>query len=576
MPMRWDPLVARAMARALSKTLAGARVRALLLDGERRRVVLHLRESTLVAEMHPTTGWITLHPAADPPPEARALPARVHRIEAISDERILVIELRRIRGTSGGVRIQLDFTGNRWNATVLDLATQQVRHVLVPRASEGLRASEGPRGQPRTPRAGVPGGPHLDETTFAAAFQPKRAEHPRATEGNVGRALAQIGWSSSLNLPALQGPDGWEWWSTAARGEGEGGWSVGEGKRAFAYPYPIPGALCKPAPSILEAVAALREVATGSEPEGHEVSPALLAAGAAWIEKLDRQRRALIREWEGSPDPAPIRARGDLLLARFREVPAGASRVILEGFDGVSVELTLDPALPVHRNADRIYQRAGRIERALDQLPGRIDAAERAVRAAQAIVLAVRSGASPPAALEHVLPDALQPRGPDAGGGGARSGQGPKPRSGRGAPDGAEGAPLPYRRFRTSGGIEVRVGKGARHNDALTFRHAAPDDVWMHVREAPGAHVILRWNRAQDPPARDLEEAAALAALHSDARHAGLVPVDWTRRKHVRKPRKSAPGAVIPDRVRTVFATPSPALTEQLRWRVDPWPDGGL
>ena len=63
----------------------------------------------------------------------------------------------------------------------------------------------------------------------------------------------------------------------------------------------------------------------------------------------------------------------------------------------------------------------------------------------------------------------------------------------------------------------------------------------------------------------DLEEAAILAANHSKARAAATVPVDWTRRKWVRKPRGAAPGAVIPDRVRTVFVSPDPALADRLQ-----------
>ncbi|NIT87463.1 MAG: DUF814 domain-containing protein, partial [Gemmatimonadetes bacterium] len=77
---------------------------------------------------------------------------------------------------------------------------------------------------------------------------------------------------------------------------------------------------------------------------------------------------------------------------------------------------------------------------------------------------------------------------------------------------------MPYRSFWSSGGIEIRVGRGSKHNDDLTFRHARPDDVWLHARHAAGAHVVLRWASDEAPPARDLEEAAVLAALHSKAR----------------------------------------------------------
>ena len=108
------------------------------------------------------------------------------------------------------------------------------------------------------------------------------------------------------------------------------------------------------------------------------------------------------------------------------------------------------------------------------------------------------------------------------------------------------------------------MGRGARHNDDLTFRHSAPNDVWLHARHTAGAHVILRWTGSGSPPARDLEEAASLAALHSKARTSGTVPVDWTLRKYVRKPRGAAPGSVVPDRVQTLFVTPTPELADQL------------
>jgi predicted ribosome quality control (RQC) complex YloA/Tae2 family protein len=126
-------------------------------------------------------------------------------------------------------------------------------------------------------------------------------------------------------------------------------------------------------------------------------------------------------------------------------------------------------------------------------------------------------------------------------------------------------ARLPYRRLRSDGGLEIRVGRSARGNDDLTFRHSAPEDIWLHVRQAPGAHVILRWgNRDQNPPDSEIRAAALVAAEFSDARSSGLVPVDWTRRKYVRKPRKSSPGSVIPDRVRTVFVEPDPAHVRKM------------
>ena len=88
----------------------------------------------------------------------------------------------------------------------------------------------------------------------------------------------------------------------------------------------------------------------------------------------------------------------------------------------------------------------------------------------------------------------------------------------------------------------------------------------MHARDVGGAHVVLRWtDRDANPPASDLREAAVLAALHSRARTSGTVPVDWTRRKYVRKPRKAKPGLVHIERAKTIFVQPSPDLERRLR-----------
>jgi predicted ribosome quality control (RQC) complex YloA/Tae2 family protein len=141
----------------------------------------------------------------------------------------------------------------------------------------------------------------------------------------------------------------------------------------------------------------------------------------------------------------------------------------------------------------------------------------------------------------------------------------PEPGTGGRGKQYAFGPTLPYRRYRTAGGLEVRVGRGSKANDQLTFKHSAPDDIWLHARHSAGAHVVLRWTGKDAPPARDLEQAAILAALHSKARSSGSVPVDWTRRKYVRKPRKAPPGSVTLERAKTLFVEPDPSLLDRLK-----------
>jgi predicted ribosome quality control (RQC) complex YloA/Tae2 family protein len=94
-------------------------------------------------------------------------------------------------------------------------------------------------------------------------------------------------------------------------------------------------------------------------------------------------------------------------------------------------------------------------------------------------------------------------------------------------------------------GYEILVGRSARDNDRLTFKVAAPQDLWLHVGGVPGSHVVVRNPDGGDVPRSVVKRAAELAAFHSKARAAGgKVTVSVCRACDVRKPRGAKPGTV--------------------------------
>jgi predicted ribosome quality control (RQC) complex YloA/Tae2 family protein len=103
----------------------------------------------------------------------------------------------------------------------------------------------------------------------------------------------------------------------------------------------------------------------------------------------------------------------------------------------------------------------------------------------------------------------------------------------------------PFRRFTSSDGLAIYVGKNARENDALTFGLAKSDDLWLHARGTPGSHVVVRLEKGNDPPPETIRDAATLALLYSDLRKSGKGDVIYTRRKWVKKAKGQASGAVI-------------------------------
>ncbi|WP_449241316.1 Rqc2 family fibronectin-binding protein [Desulfoscipio gibsoniae] len=111
-------------------------------------------------------------------------------------------------------------------------------------------------------------------------------------------------------------------------------------------------------------------------------------------------------------------------------------------------------------------------------------------------------------------------------------------------------------------GFIVLVGKNNRQNDTLTLKTAEDSDIWLHTSKIPGSHVIIR-TKGREVPEKTLLEAATLAAYFSRARESTNVPVDYTLRKHVKKPHGAKPGYVIYEKQKTVFVNPQPNAMQQ-------------
>jgi len=118
--------------------------------------------------------------------------------------------------------------------------------------------------------------------------------------------------------------------------------------------------------------------------------------------------------------------------------------------------------------------------------------------------------------------------------------------------------------YKSSDGFDIFVGKNNKQNDLLTFKIASSKDIWMHARNIPGSHTIIR-SSGRDIPNSTLEEAAMLAAYHSKASKSAKVPVDYTMVKFVKKPPGAKPGMVIYDKFKTFIVTPDEALANKLR-----------
>ncbi|SHN15488.1 Rqc2 family fibronectin-binding protein [Gracilibacillus kekensis] len=116
--------------------------------------------------------------------------------------------------------------------------------------------------------------------------------------------------------------------------------------------------------------------------------------------------------------------------------------------------------------------------------------------------------------------------------------------------------------YNSSDGTEILVGRNNKQNEFLTNRLARKDEVWLHTKDIPGSHVVIR---STEPSEDTLIEAAQLAANFSKSKNSSSVPVDYTLIRHVRKPNGAKPGYVTYDNQKTLFVTPDSSYLSKLK-----------
>lgn len=135
----------------------------------------------------------------------------------------------------------------------------------------------------------------------------------------------------------------------------------------------------------------------------------------------------------------------------------------------------------------------------------------------------------------------------------------------KGKRSGKKQGSLPYS-FLSSDGYAILAGRNNKQNDRLAMKTAQDTDLWLHTKDIPGSHVIIR-AEGSSVPERTIYEAAVIAAYFSQARDSENVPVDYTHRKNVKKPRGAKPGYVIYEQQRTAFVNPDQKLVASLAVR---------
>ena len=282
-------------------------------------------------------------------------------------------------------------------------------------------------------------------------------------------------------------------------------------------------------------------------------------------DRCKRKVDLLQQELTALGEAAQYRLQAELLLAHQHQVQQGLSSVTLQNFfesesqeNAPTLTFSIDPRFDAVGNANRLFNKYHKLRRAAALLPSQIEqnATELATidqllsdlmladtPAEVALVKAEVQAAGYMRGAQKLPEKKAQKT--------ARKGKGGKPLKGKPVPPGG-GTPL---HLQSRDGFTVLIGKNSRQNEEVTFHQATANDIWLHARGVPGAHVIIK-AAGREIPRSTIEQAASLAAYYSQARGTTTAPVDYTLQRYVRHMKGGGPGMVIYEKERTLYVAP--------------------
>ncbi|TCS94594.1 Rqc2 family fibronectin-binding protein [Hazenella coriacea] len=265
------------------------------------------------------------------------------------------------------------------------------------------------------------------------------------------------------------------------------------------------------------------------------------------IDKNEKKVEILRKELSNASKADQYRIKGELLTAYLHQVKRGDQQVsVVNYYEPESPELiiTLDPLLTPSDNAQRYFKKYNKLKAAKKWNKEQIDKALHEIQYLESVLVQLENSS-----LREVeqIRDELEEEG------------WLRPSSKKQKRRKAE-KPLPTKLL-SSDGTPIWVGRNNKQNDYLTHQLASSQDTWLHTKEIPGSHVVIR---SQAYSEQTLMEAAMLAAYFSKARESSQVPVDYTLIKQVKKPSGARPGFVIYEQQKTVYVTPDESQIQLL------------
>ncbi|NLP44761.1 MAG: fibronectin/fibrinogen-binding protein [Peptococcaceae bacterium] len=255
---------------------------------------------------------------------------------------------------------------------------------------------------------------------------------------------------------------------------------------------------------------------------------------------------------------------GELLTANLYRLPAHQREVTLEDYTDPEykpITITLDPALDGIQNAQRYFKLYNKAKSAINKTVPLLETTKEEMAYLQGLLLNIEQAATYEELNE--IHQELSEQGYISAKHSAKTATSLKAAA-KAKKKEQEKQSVPHRYYSETGRLII-VGRNNRQNDRMTWREAKPTDLWLHVKNIPGSHVIVPLNDNEEfPDDATLEDAATLAVYYSQARGSSQVPVDYTHVKHIKKPKGARPGMVIYHQNWSLIITPKAEDIERL------------
>lgn len=266
------------------------------------------------------------------------------------------------------------------------------------------------------------------------------------------------------------------------------------------------------------------------------------------LQRNKKKLKKLSNELKATENADEYRIKGEVLTTYLYQIKRGMTKITLPNFYDNNKEITisLSNQLSPSQNAQKYFKKYQKLKNAVTFVNEQIELTKKEVAYLEEIQTQIELAT--PADLDDIKTELQQE-------GYIKKKQQKKKRSSRVKINKPE-------TFVASDGTEILVGKNNLQNEKLTLHTAKKTDIWLHAKNIPGSHVIIKSNNPSD---ETLFEAAMLAAYFSKFRSSANVPIDYVQVKNIHKPNGSKPGFVIYEGQKTLTVTPTEDFVLELR-----------